>query len=201
MTQYFTADLHIGHRNIIDYTNRPFTSVEHMNAELVRRWNSVVQHTDDVYVLGDLALGKLSESMEVAKALRGRKFLVPGNHDRCWPGHSKVRPSDRMAYQDAGFTILPPQQTMVCRDPNAAPSYQLLLHHFPYVGDSHDTDRYVEHRPVDDGRWLLHGHIHDKWRVKDRMINVGVDVWGYAPVSQYAIMGLIERAGTVGGSG
>ena len=35
--------------------------------------------------------------------------------------------------------------------------------HFPYVGDSGDRDRYVEHRPPDRGEWLLHGHVHDKW--------------------------------------
>jgi len=195
MTQWFTADLHLGHRNIIDYCNRPFVSVEQMNHELVRRWNAVVGDDDDVYVLGDLALGKLTETLGLAAGLRGRKFLIPGNHDRCWPGHAKVRQRDYEMYEAAGFRIMPPQEMMVVRDPNAAPSYQLLMHHFPYQGDSHDHDRYVEHRPVDDGRWLLHGHIHEKWRVKDRMINVGVDVWGYAPVSQYTIMGLIERGG------
>lgn len=55
-------------------------------------------------------------------------------------------------------------------------------------------DRYREERPADEGRWLLHGHVHERWRQRGRQINVGVDVWDYAPVSLEAIEGVI-RAG------
>jgi calcineurin-like phosphoesterase family protein len=68
----------------------------------------------------------------------------------------------------------------------------VLACHFPYRGDSHDQDRYVEHRPVDEGAWLLHGHVHERWRVLDRMINVGVDVWDYRPVSEATLADLIR---------
>ena len=55
------------------------------------------------------------------------------------------------------------------------------LCHLPYVGDSANEPRYSEFRPSDDGSWLLHGHVHEMWRVRDKMINVGVDQWGFAP--------------------
>lgn len=43
----------------------------------------------------------------------------------------------------------------------------------------------MAHRPVDDGEtWLLHGHVHERWRQAERMINVGVDVWEYRPVAE-----------------
>lgn len=29
---FFTSDLHLGHENAIGFTNRPFSSVEEMNA-------------------------------------------------------------------------------------------------------------------------------------------------------------------------
>lgn len=37
MTTWFTADLHLGHRNIATYCARPFDDADQMNAELVRR--------------------------------------------------------------------------------------------------------------------------------------------------------------------
>ena len=45
---FFTSDLHFGHKNIIRYDNRPFLSVEEMDAEIVRRWNAKVS-PDDIY--------------------------------------------------------------------------------------------------------------------------------------------------------
>jgi calcineurin-like phosphoesterase family protein len=66
-----------------------------------------------------------------------------------------------------------------------------LLCHFPYEGDSQDRDRHLEHRPLDRGGWLLHGHVHDRWRQRGRMINVGVDVHGYRPVAEDAVAALM----------
>lgn len=43
---FFTSDLHFGHKNIIRYDNRPFLSVEEMDAEIVRRWNAKVSPDD-----------------------------------------------------------------------------------------------------------------------------------------------------------
>jgi calcineurin-like phosphoesterase family protein len=39
VTTWFTADLHLGHRNIIDYCNRPFRDVEAMNNARLTRGN------------------------------------------------------------------------------------------------------------------------------------------------------------------
>lgn len=52
---YFTSDLHFGHRNVIRFDNRPFSSVEEMDAALIERWNQKVSNEDAVYVLGDLS--------------------------------------------------------------------------------------------------------------------------------------------------
>jgi calcineurin-like phosphoesterase family protein len=69
----------------------------------------------------------------------------------------------------------------------------VLACHFPYRGDSHDHDRFVEQRPVDQDAWLLHGHVHERWRQRGRMINVGVDAWQCAPVDQSTLVTVIDN--------
>ena len=51
---YYIADLHLGHANIIRLSNRPYKDVDEMDNDLINRWNSVITDTDDVYIIGDL---------------------------------------------------------------------------------------------------------------------------------------------------
>lgn len=186
MARYFTADLHLGHRNIIDYSHRPFRDADDMNFALIERWNEAVSDDDEVVVLGDFAMGRISETLPLTARLHGRKVLLTGNHDRCWSGHGKGVDTAREMYIDAGFDEI--WQGEVSLELSGR---SVLACHFPYRGDSHDHDRYVAHRPVDRGAWLLHGHVHDKWKVNDRMINVGVDVWDYRPVAELDLLELM----------
>lgn len=190
MTTWFTADPHYGHRNIIGFCQRPFLDVAHMNAALTARWNQFVQREDTVYVLGDFALGPAG-TIGVAGELVGHKILVPGNHDRCWYGHGGHKLWEPQ-YLRAGFDEI--RQGVVDYDLLGIP---VKLCHFPYVGDSHDSDRFIPYRPTDDGGWLLHGHIHTSWLQRERMINVGVDAWNYRPVADHELVALIREVETV----
>lgn len=178
MTVFLTSDEHHGHRNIITYCNRPFANAEEMTEELVRRHNAVVRPNDVVYHLGDFSLDERRVE-PVLRRLHGDHHLVPGNHDRCHPCHHRWRAAERR-YLDYGFKSVSIQLTLE----------GFLAEHMPYAGDHSERDRYAEHRPKDHGQWLLHGHIHGKWKVRDRMINVGVDVWDFAPVALDALIAL-----------
>ncbi len=76
---FFIADPHYGDERILKYENRPFQSVELMDADMIRRWNEVVSSEDTVYVLGDL--GADGYEKDILSKLNGTKFLVKGNHD------------------------------------------------------------------------------------------------------------------------
>lgn len=78
---FYISDLHFGHKNILAFDNRPFSSVEDMDAALVRNWNSRVAAGDHVYILGDFCWGKAKEWPPVLKQLAGNKHLIRGNHD------------------------------------------------------------------------------------------------------------------------
>lgn len=78
----YIADWHYGHANCIHFDNRPFKSLAHHDAELVRRWNAAVNPGDTVYILGDMFWCNSSTAQEVLKQLHGTKILIKGNHDR-----------------------------------------------------------------------------------------------------------------------
>jgi len=81
MKIFITSDHHFGHRNIIRYCNRPFSSIEEMNEEMISRWNSVVSPTDVVIHLGDFSFGDERMIHEIRKRLNGEIILILGNHD------------------------------------------------------------------------------------------------------------------------
>lgn len=78
MKTWFTADLHFNHKNVISLSNRPFRTLEEMNATLISRWNARVGVRDTVYVLGDFSFDKHQRHLPL---LHGTKILILGNHD------------------------------------------------------------------------------------------------------------------------
>ena len=178
MSEFLTSDLHLSHNNIWqpDYADRPVSSTEEMNEMLVTNWNAMVSPGDTVYVLGDVCMGKIAESLPLCGLLQGHKVLVYGNHDRMF------RPKNDNQFQrwmtEYGQYFESIVSEMVWND-------RLLFNHFPYSGDSHDEDRYLSSRPKKSNLWLCHGHTHQKEFLSgERSVHVGVDaeVANYSPI-------------------
>lgn len=81
MKTFLIGDTHFDHKNVISYCDRPFDDVEEMNETLIKNWNSVVKDSDIVIHMGDIALGNKTRTQEFVKRLKGRKWLIMGNHD------------------------------------------------------------------------------------------------------------------------
>jgi calcineurin-like phosphoesterase family protein len=82
MTTFFISDTHFGDAPRLRVDKRPFASIEDMDRAIVERWNEVVAPDDEVWHLGDFALGPPpSRIAELLAGLPGQKHLIVGNND------------------------------------------------------------------------------------------------------------------------
>lgn len=155
---WFTSDTHFGHTKILGFCNRPFATVEEMDNALIKNWNDRVGHGDIVYHLGDFALVKdLSLIEKYVRRLNGQIHLIMGNHDQ------------KRAKGLIGFADVKPYKEITVGEQKI-----VLLH---YAMKVWNKSHY--------GAWQLHGHSHGSLPRDYTMkqLDVGVDVWNYAPIS------------------
>ncbi|GAA2230432.1 metallophosphoesterase family protein [Herbiconiux moechotypicola] len=179
MTVYYTSDLHLGHRRVSEI--RGFGDVEEHDAAVADGWKSVVRPDDTVYVLGDVAMGGFDAALAKIRALPGTKRLIAGNHDPVHPMHRTApREIQRERWTSTFESIQPFARRRVA-------GIEFLLSHFPYAewgdGPERGEARHLQYRLPDLGGLLLHGHTHGRERLHGRELHVGVDAWGFVPVS------------------
>lgn len=186
MNTWFLSDPHFGHDNVIEYCGRPWANEDEMDEAMIGLWNEDVRPGDLIYVGGDFMIDKKAPDKkarvaEVLARLNGRKILIFGNHDR--------RLMSKKKFVEAGFAEAHNELIIeIAGQP-------VRLHHYPYrrpefVYPPGIADR----RPINDGKWLIHGHVHNKWgRVRENMINISVDVWDFRPVALETIVEIMAR--------
>lgn len=181
--KYLYGDPHFWHKNVIPYCNRPWADREAMNEGLIKRYNSVVGPEDTVLWLGDCFFCGTTKAKEIMERLNGKKVLILGNHD------NSATKMMKLGFEWACLEMVARIGGHTCR-----------FSHFPYrqsfwskLFNKYD-DRYERRRPLKkEGEILIHGHIHEAWKVRDNMINVGCDVWDWKPVSTNTIVKLITK--------
>ena len=81
--KYFTSDLHAFHKNIIKFDDLPFKNLEEYRKCIINAWNSIITSEDEVYLLGDTAVGGTNSQVNnFLHTLNGTKYLVKGNHEK-----------------------------------------------------------------------------------------------------------------------
>lgn len=158
MKTWITSDLHLFHKNIINHCPKyrsHFTSVEHMNSELVSEWNTKIAADDQVFFLGDMSFCKKPEDLAaIVQTLKGNITWLIGNHDKHLLKGLRHLPITFRDYAEIRFD-----------------NHKIVLQHFPifswngmHRGDIH-----------------LHGHCHgsiEHHNVNTRRTDVGWDVYG-----------------------
>jgi calcineurin-like phosphoesterase family protein len=163
---FFTSDTHYYHENIIRFSNRPFDTIEAMNEALIERWNAKIKKGDLVYHLGDFAL-KCSpqDANSILDRLNGQIILIRGNHEsvaeQVKERFAAVKDYDEITVKDADA-------------PHNGKRKIVLLHYAMRVWNS-------SHH----GAWHLYGHSHGTLPDDPNSLSfdIGVDCWGYAPLS------------------
>ena len=156
MAILFTSDTHFGHGGALGLYRRPFASVAAMNEALVERWNETVGSDDVVWHLGDFAIRQRPAVVaELLARLNGRKHLVAGNNDP--PATAELD----------GWESVQPYVEIT------AEGVSLVLCHYPFRS----------WRGMGKGWLNLHGHSHGRLKPLPRQFDVGVDVWGFRPVT------------------
>lgn len=168
MTTYVSSDHHFNHKNIIEYCDRNFRTVDEMNSVMIEKWNDVVNEDDAVIHVGDIAYTDSEETVEdYLNRLNGNITLIEGNHD------SAV---------DISTISIPFAESMVIRKGK----YRFFVtHRFESVPDS-----WTE--------WIIHGHSHNNTpfiRYDKNSVNVSVDVTDYKPVSLTKISSILDDMG------
>ena len=157
---WFTSDLHISHRAVLGFSNRPYANVTEMDADLIFRIKVHLNPGDLLYILGDLSFGSPSYTRGLLNQLgkSNPMFWILGNHDKRgaqkglakyfeWIGH----------YKEIKVN-----------------GEKVVLSHYPFESWN----------GMYRGSWMLHGHSHGNLQRKmPRRFDVGVDCWDMNPVS------------------
>jgi calcineurin-like phosphoesterase family protein len=164
---FFTSDTHFGDLRVLRFDHRPFPTPRAHDTGLVELWNATVAEDDEVWHLGDFALGpSRSEIFDLLAALNGRKHLIIGNND----GPDTL--------EAPGWTSVSHYIEM------EIDGRRLVICHYPFR----------TWNGIGRGVVNLHGHSHGKLKPITRQYDVGVDVWDFRPVELSTVLGRRRRA-------
>lgn len=162
----YTADLHLGHANVIRHCDRPFSDADEMDAALVKRWNARMHRNDTVYIVGDFLFRAKRPAEEYLSEPNGKKHLIVGNHDKYW-----MKKVDLSAWFESVSPML-----FITDNGRTATHCHYPMMSWPSMSR---------------GGFMVFGHIHnntnaDYWPLiaaRPQMLNAGVDINGFTPVT------------------
>lgn len=195
---FFISDLHFGHKNILNFCQRPFTDIKDMELKMISYWNAVVSNNDIVFVLGDTFWFNDRKAMKrIFKQLNGKQiYLILGNH--CDPNtYERLKTEEIIGDR---IQVLSDVVTLYLREYNSStpetptPLGEIVLSHYPLMTWSHR----------DKGAINLFGHIHSGPRTlcavdqdlplwKGKQYDVGADNNNYTPVEYNRILAKLKE--------
>jgi len=140
-----------------------------MDEAMIANWNARVRPNDQVYHLGDFGFGTEEQLNKILKRLNGKKYFIRGNHDKGIRG-SVINNFEWV--KDYYELNIEGQRMVLC--------------HYPLV----------TWNKARRGAWMLHGHCHhtlDYMNEDTIRLDVGVDGFGFAPISIPQIKNIMEK--------
>ena len=181
---WFVSDTHFGHVSILYF--HPLrreacgVTLEELQSDknsaiakhdqwLINKWNETVRKQDTVYFLGDFCLKNKEYTENILKQLKGKKFLIRGNHDKSLNGLENyfewVGDIKEAKFTNNQFKFIDPNET-----------FCVEMCHFPFLS--------WNRRPH--GTCMVHGHSHGNANNVNELtgelrVDVGLDnqYWDY----------------------
>ena len=170
---FFTSDLHIFHKNIIEYSKRPYKDLYSMHNHFLYLFKKYVKKDDYLINLGDLGMAAPEKLLDFYKQIEAIQIFVTGNHDRNgminkflteFPIIFKDKTVLYIKYNNKNYTVY------ISHKPNE----------FEYIDDPYTL--------------FLYGHMHEKEleNKKWNQLNVGIDRFG-RPISLREIIKIMKH--------
>lgn len=163
---YFTADEHYGHKKILEYSNRPFSSVEEMDEAIINNHNSMVYPNDITIHAGDFTLWKNLKGIyeKYINRLKGKHIFLSGSHDYWLNGDKHINQiwEKNISYDGKKYYVV------VCH----------------YAMHTWARSHY--------NSFHLFGHSHGNLQVDGKRYDCGVDNNNYYPVSMKQIIDIMR---------
>ena len=176
MAIFFTSDLHLWHDRGFIYRPRGFENIDDMNRVILENWHNTIQPDDEVYLLGDVALGTDYDLIrETVGKLPGKIHIIIGNHDT----DKKIE-----IYESLPNVVEVVYATIVIIG-----KYSFYLSHYQTKTASLET------RP-EHALYNIHGHIHTKdkfFQDNPYFYNVSCDSQNCMPVKAEDMIADIEN--------
>ena len=148
----YISDLHFYHDSLNSHMDRRgFSGYEEMNAYMVRQWNAHVTRKDEVYILGDFAISRGRAANEILQQLKGKKYLIQGNHDK----YLDDREFDRSLFE----WIRPYAEIQDAKR-------KVILSHYPIFCYNGQYRTAPDSNPL---TYMLYGHVHNTY--DERLVN------------------------------
>lgn len=144
--RYYISDLHFFHENLNTKMDcRGFANAEEMNEYMIAQWNKRVRSCDEVVILGDFSFGYGPETNRILQRLRGKLYLIEGNHDRYLQDKN---------FDTSRFKWIKPYAEMNDHKRKVILShYPIFCYNGQYKTDEHGNPR----------TYMLYGHVHDTY--------------------------------------
>jgi len=163
---WFTADEHYYHKKILEYCDRPFSSIEEMNETLINNHNNVVGKNDITIHAGDFTLLKNKKFIyeNIINKLNGKHVFIVGSHDYWLKGSNNDQIWQRnISIKNKKYFFV------VCH-------YAMHTWHKSHYNSIH-----------------LFGHSHGNLNLDGKRWDCGVDNNDFFPISDFQIIEMMKN--------
>jgi len=160
MNAWFMSDLHLGVTgDRIRIMQRPYNWLD-----LLYDYCGVIQPEDLVVIVGDVCDQGKEEHLEQLNKIRGRKWLLRGNHDQA---------ISNKTFEPYFERIFPEDHLVIADIPCDGADLRISMNHYPHMSSP--------------SFFHVTGHTHGAWKFQQNMINIGIDANHFMPVNATCI--------------